>query len=264
MEIVVLIKPVPEAETRLRPDRGGAELDPAGVKFVLAGYDESAVEQALLLKESAPGTTIRAVSLGPLARSEEVLRAALALGVDHATSVEEPPGVAHDPVQVARMLAFVVSRYSYSLLLGGKQSGDEGSGCVPSAVAEFLGVPDFGSVTDLKWDPIAGRFTFRQSLERTVLSVEAPPPVMIGLQQAWNDPRTAKLPMILRSRKAPIDRVPRAEVEALLARHPRPAVRAVSFRLPPPRMGARMIEYSSPQDAARKLVRLLTEEAKVL
>jgi electron transfer flavoprotein beta subunit len=264
MEIVVLIKPVPEAEARLRPDRSGAELDPEGVKFVLAGYDESAVEQALLMKESVPSTTIRAVSMGPLVRAEEVLRAALALGVDHATSVEEPAGVAHDPVRVARVLASVVARYPYALVIAGKQSLDEGSGCVPSAVAECLGIADFGSVVDLKWDPAAAQFTFRLSLERTLVSVATPPPVMIGLQQAWNDPRTAKLPMILRSRKTPIERISRAEVDAVLTRSSRTAVRSVSFRLPAPRTGARMIEYTSPEEAAQKLVRLLSEEAKVL
>jgi electron transfer flavoprotein beta subunit len=264
MEIVVLVKPVPEAEARLRPNAAGSELDPEGVKFVLAGYDESAVEQALLLRESIPGTTIRAVSLGPLPRSEEVLRAALALGVDHATAIEPPEGIAHDPVQVARALALVVSRSPNSLVLAGKQSLDEGSGAVPSALAELLGIADFGSVSDLRWAPADGQFTFHQTLEGSVRTLRAPLPVVIGLQQAWNDPRTAKLPMILKSRKTPVERVLRAEVEAALAPTARPAVHSVAFRLPPARTGARMIEYQTPEEAAEKLVKLLAEEAKVL
>ena len=47
MEIAVLVKPVPEAETRLRVRAAGDGLDPDGVKWVLAGYDESAVEPPL-------------------------------------------------------------------------------------------------------------------------------------------------------------------------------------------------------------------------
>ncbi len=234
MEIVVLIKPVPEPEARLRADASGAELDADGVKFVLAGYDESAVEQALLLKEAAPGTTVRAIALGPVARAEEVVRAALALGVDHGMVVEAPPGTAHDPIRTARALALAVGRHSPGLILAGKQSLDEGSGTVPSAVAELLELPDFGSVADLRWAAIEGRFRFQQSLEGAVRNVSAPPPVVIGLQQAWNDPRTAKLPMILKSRKAPIDRIPAAEVEAALSQSDRPAVRGTAFRLPRP------------------------------
>ncbi|EQD28645.1 Electron transfer flavoprotein alpha/beta-subunit, partial [mine drainage metagenome] len=48
MEIAVCVKPVPDPETRLRPGPDQRTLDVEGVKFVLAGYDESAVEQALL------------------------------------------------------------------------------------------------------------------------------------------------------------------------------------------------------------------------
>ncbi|HTP55918.1 MAG TPA: hypothetical protein VML53_04530, partial [Thermoplasmata archaeon] len=74
--------------------------------------------------------------------------------------------------------------------------------------------------------------------------------------QAWNDPRTAKLPAILRSRKAPIAKTAAAPGAT-------PTAVGERFELPAPRAGAKMIEFSSPQDAAEKLVRLLREEAKV-
>ncbi|MCI4362663.1 MAG: electron transfer flavoprotein subunit beta, partial [Thermoplasmata archaeon] len=88
-------------------------------------------------------------------------------------------------------------------------------------------------------------------------------PALVALQQAWNDPRTAKLPNILKSRKAPIERIPAAEVAAAMAPSMPTLARRVAFRLPPPRTGAKMIEYSTPEDAAQKLVRILREEAKV-
>jgi electron transfer flavoprotein alpha/beta subunit len=44
MDLLVLIKPVPDPETRLRPNSAGTSLDTEGVKWVLTGYDESAVE----------------------------------------------------------------------------------------------------------------------------------------------------------------------------------------------------------------------------
>ncbi|HEV2520500.1 MAG TPA: electron transfer flavoprotein subunit beta/FixA family protein [Thermoplasmata archaeon] len=264
MDFAVLIKPVPEAEARLRPDRAGQDLDADGVKFVLAGYDESAVEQALLLRDSIPGATVRAISLGPVARCEEVLRSAIALGVDAATSLDAPPELAFDPVRLATGLTLALTRHPAALVLTGKQSLDEGSGCLSSAVAELLGLPDYGSVTDLRWDAPLGRFTLRQIVEGEVRSITIAPPVLIGLQQAWNDPRTAKLPMILKSRKAAIERIARAELEAALAKSARPPVRTVAFQLPPPRTGAQMIEYRTPEEAAEKLVQRLSEEAKVL
>jgi electron transfer flavoprotein beta subunit len=258
MDIVVCVKPVPEADTRLRATADGRSLDPENVKFVLAGYDESAVEQALLLKEANPGSKVRVVSCGPPPRTEEVLRASIALGCDEAIWVESTADAVADPVAVARALGAAVQGIPHDLVLCGKQSGDDESGLVAAALGELLGVPDFGYVTDLRWDPASSRFKFQRSAEAGPELWEAPAPCVIGLQQAWNDPRTAKLPAILRSRKAPITHllagpadpgVPRSEPER--------------FELPAPRTGARMIEYKTPEEAAANLVKILREEAKV-
>ena len=258
MEIVVCVKPVPEADTRLRASPDGTGLDPEAVKFVLAGYDESAVEQALLLKESIAGSQVHAISCGPAPRTEEVLRAAIALGCDLATWVESPAGASVDPLSSARALAAAIRGVPHDLVLCGKQAGDDESGLVGAALGELLGVPDFGYVVDLRWDAATSRFRFQRATEAGQESWETPLPCVIGLQQAWNDPRTAKLPAILKSRKAPIAKVPFPSVADGTAK-------SVSerFELPPPRTGARLIEYKTPEEAAQKLVRILREEAKV-
>lgn len=257
MEIVVCLKPVPEAETRLRVAPGGQTFDSEGVKFVLAGYDESALEQALLLKESIPGSKVHAVSYGPAPRTEEVLRAAVALGADLATWIESPAATTADPVTAARALADAIASVPHDLVLCGKQAGDDEAGLVPSALGELLAVPDFGSVVDLRWDPGLARLKFLRSTEAGGERWEAPTPCVIGLQQAWNDPRTARLPNILRSRKAPITKRPTEPPPQV------PLSAPETFDLPPPRTGARMIEYTTPEEAAQKLVRILREEAKV-
>ncbi|HKV90476.1 MAG TPA: electron transfer flavoprotein subunit beta, partial [Thermoplasmata archaeon] len=151
MEIAVLVKPVPDAETRLRPDAAGLDLDPAGVKWILAGYDESAVEQALLLKEAAPGTIVRAIAYGPAPRAEEVLRSAIALGCDTASCVEAPSGVPTDPLAVARALALALGKHPASLVLCGKQAGDDEAGLVGAALAEVLGLPDHDVAVNVRW-----------------------------------------------------------------------------------------------------------------
>jgi electron transfer flavoprotein beta subunit len=263
VEIAVLVKPVPDAETRLRPDAKGLGLDPEGVKWVLAGYDESAVEQALLLKESAPGTTVRAVSYGPIAKAEEVLRAALALGCDAATSLEAPADAPTDPVSVARALAVALAKHPAQLVLLGKQAGDDEAGIAGPAVAELLQLADIGVATNVRWDGGTAGLTLERSVEGGLEKVRTPLPVVLALQQAWNDPRTAKLPNILKSRKAPIERIAAAEVAAAIAPSGAQAARRLAFRLPPARTGAKMIEYKTPEEAAEKLVRILREEAKV-
>jgi electron transfer flavoprotein beta subunit len=258
VEIVVCVKPVPEAETRLRVAPNGTTYDAEGVKFLLAGYDESAVEQALLLKQSVPGTKVRAVAFGPAPRTEEVLRAAIALGCDAATWVEGPDEPSPDPLTAARALARAIAPLPHDLVLCGKQAGDDESGLVAAALGELLGVPDFGFVVDLRWDAGRSCLTFRRVTEAGEERWETPVPVVVGLQQAWNDPRTAKLPAILKSRKAEITKVPWTPLVGDLARSV-----PEKFELPPPRSGAKLIEYKTPNEAAEKLVRALREEAKV-
>jgi electron transfer flavoprotein beta subunit len=262
VRIAVLIKPVPEAESRLRPSVDATRLDPEGVKFVLAGYDESAVEQALLLKEAVAGSTIRAIAFGPH-RCEESLRAALALGVDQATFVEGPPDVSDDPLLAARALADTLARTPADLILVGKHAGDDEEGLVGPALGEILGVPDFGGVVDLRPEPGGTAVTFQRMTEGSAERWRTLLPCVIALQQAWNDPRTAKLPNILKSRKMPIERVGWTDLAARLGEGSRPSSSSEKFALPPPRKGARMIEYKTPEDAAAQLVKLLREEAKV-
>jgi electron transfer flavoprotein beta subunit len=256
VEIVVCVKPVPEAETRLRVAANGQTLDAEGVKFVLAGYDESALEQGLLLKEAVPGSKVHAVSYGPGPRTEEVLRAAIALGADQATWVDGPAGPGTDPIVAARAIAAALQGSAHDLVLCGKQAGDDEASVFPSALAERLGLPELGSVADLRWDAGAQRFTFLRTTEAGMERWDAPTPLVIGLQQAWNDPRTAKLPNILKSRKAPI-----AKRTAEPGGSPPSA--PTGFALPAPRTGARLIEYKTPEEAAQKLVKILREDAKV-
>lgn len=257
MEIVVCVKPVPESETRLRVAVDGTRLDAEGVKFVLAGYDESAVEQALLLKESIPGSRVHAVSLGPSPRAEEILRASIALGCDQATRVDAGTLAIDDPIVAARALAAAIAPLPHDLVLCGKQAGDDEAGLVAPALGALLNVPDFGYVVDLRWDAAHGRLRFRRVAESGEEVWEAPLPCVIGLQQAWNDPRTAKLPAILKSRKAPI-----AKATAPAPTGPERSL-AERFELPVARTGAKIIEYKTPEEAAQKLVRILREEAKV-
>ncbi|MGI0131754.1 MAG: electron transfer flavoprotein subunit beta/FixA family protein [Thermoplasmata archaeon] len=263
MEIVVTIKPVPEGESRLRPNSAGTALDPEGIKWVLAGYDESAVEQAILLKESVPGSRVHAVAFGPAPRTEEVLRYALSLGSDTATWVERPRDLAADAILAARAIAPVVRRLAPQLVLTGKHAGDDEAGLFGAALAELLDLPDAGCVVNLRVDASGGGFTFERAIEGGLEKATAPAPLVVGLQQAWSDPRTPKLPNILKSRKAPIERVPWTDTSTALADASTPALRPVGFALPAARTGARMIDYATPKEAADKLVRLLREEAKV-
>ena len=73
MDIVVLLKQVPDTETVIRIASDGKSIDPTGIKWVINPYDEYAVEAALRLKDSQ-AATVTILSLGPQ-RTVESIRA---------------------------------------------------------------------------------------------------------------------------------------------------------------------------------------------
>lgn len=263
MEAVVCIKPVPEADSRLRVAPSGATYDPEGLRYTLnSTYDEAAVEEALRLKEAGAIEKVHVVSLGP-ARAEEGVRYALAMGADDGLLLETGPGDAFDPGATANLLAGVIQTGPHDLVLAGRRAGDDETGMVGSALGEHLGIPSFAFVTGISVEGPSGSLRLRRFTEagEEVLSVSLP--VVVSLLKGAQDPRTPTLPNILKARRKPLVRQPLSEV---LARLPAPPVRSlpVRFDLPPPRTGARLVEYQNPSEAAEKLVRLLREEAKVL
>ena len=61
MEIVVLVKQVPDTESMIAIADDGVSIKTADIKWIMNPYDEIAVEQALELKENL-GATVTAVS----------------------------------------------------------------------------------------------------------------------------------------------------------------------------------------------------------
>ena len=84
MKIVVLVKSVPDTESKIKITADGSGIETQGLKFVMNPYDEYAVEEAIRIRERLKDdTTVVAISLGP-DRVVEVLRTALAMGADDA------------------------------------------------------------------------------------------------------------------------------------------------------------------------------------
>ena len=58
MEIVVLVKQVPDTESMIAIADDGVSIKTADIKWIMNPYDEIAVEQALQYKEAQGGTVL--------------------------------------------------------------------------------------------------------------------------------------------------------------------------------------------------------------
>jgi len=247
MNILVCISQVPDTTTKITVADTGNSINPQGVKFILNPYDEYTIEEGLQLREKLGGT-VTAITVGN-ASSQEILRTALAMGVDEAVHILSE---SNDAFSVANDIVDAAKALSVDLILFGRQSIDFDSFQMASTVAGLIEQPIVTMVSSLT---ISGTSV---SVERDVEGgkevVETSLPCVISVQKGINSPRYPKLPDIMKAKKRTI--IERSSVNAS------PRVSTVSIELPSSKR-AGIILGDTDADIS-ELVRLLHEESKVI
>ncbi|MDH3217311.1 MAG: electron transfer flavoprotein subunit beta/FixA family protein [Candidatus Krumholzibacteria bacterium] len=265
MKIGVLVKNVPDTETKIRLTADKQGIETQGVKYVMNTYDEFAVEEALKIRERLQdGTTVTAITLGP-ERVVETLRTALAMGADEAIHVDDPAFEGGDSLTNARIIARVVEPMGLDLILGGKQGIDYDAAQTCSALAEALGTAQALIAVELKWSEDNQSLEVRRRIEGGDEIVHVKLPAVISCEKGLNEPRYASLPGIMKAKKKEIKKVDltgvgldSAEVGASGS-----ATRVVGYSPLSERPECRILE-GEPVEIVKELVRALREDAKVL
>src|ERR1700754_3183891 len=136
MKVLVPVKRVIDFNVKPRVKMDGTGVDLANVKMSMNPFDEISVEEAIRLKEKGVATEIVAVSIG-VAKAEETLRTALAMGADRAILVETDDQV--EPLAVAKILKGVADAEKPGLIIVGKQAIDDDSNQTGQMLAALLG-----------------------------------------------------------------------------------------------------------------------------
>jgi electron transfer flavoprotein beta subunit len=259
VNIIVLVKQVPDTESLLAVDTATATVDTENVKWIINPYDEYAIEEALRIKEKNGEGSVTALAVGP-SRCESALRTALAMGADEAVLIDDPAVEGSDALSTARVLAAAAKAIPHDLIIAGMRAVDDDSYQVPAAVAEFLDMAQISFV--VKQEIANGRITCDQLVDGGILVVDAALPVLLTTQRGLNDPRYASLPNIMKAKKKPLAKKTLADF-GLAADQVGPACARVSIEslaLPPERKAGRIIDADTPADKAAELVRLLKAE----
>jgi electron transfer flavoprotein beta subunit len=259
VNIIVLVKQVPDTATQIQ-DRvrdGGIDLD--GVTWVANPYDEFAVEEALRLKEKH-GATVTLVSLGP-DRVDSALKDMLALGADEAVHVKDSSFEGLDARGTAVVLAAAVGRLPHDMIWTGWKGVDNDEGLVPLYLAKELGVPYVSAVQEFAVD--GSKATVSRDIEGARETLDVALPAIFGAQKGLNEVRYASLKGIMAVKRKQIPTWDAAELGIDAASLPAGDVEVVAIEPPPGRAAGRIIE-GTPQEAASELARLLREEAKVI
>ena len=252
MQVVVLVKQVADTAARIKL-QGERDIDRQSASLIVNPYDEMAIEEALRIREKVGGTVV-AVTLGE-AKAEEALRTALAMGVDEAARVTAQTS---DPLTTARALARAVQELGADVVVAGRSAADDEQGQVGALLATVLDWPCVTEVTKLEIGPEGG--TAEREVEGGGVQVlEFSLPIVLTAQEGLNTPRYASLPGIMKAKRKEIRQI---AVDASAVGEP--VLETVALELPPERSQGRMIADLGPVEAAKELVRVLHEEAKLI
>ena len=262
MKLVIIVKEVPDTETKILLQDGKPNL--SGAKMVINPYDEYAIEEALQIAERTPESTTTAVMIANSPDSRKTLVNALALGVDDAVLIQDEALVAAGPLECAQVLGAAVNELNPDLILAGRQGVDYDWGLVPIALAETLGVGHVGLVSKLELGD--GTFTAVSEGDDGTQTFEGKLPAVITTDKSLNEPRYASLKNIMKAKKKPI-----AEKDlAALGLDPAAVgasaskVSMLECEYPPQKQAGRIIEGETVEEKVRELLTALRNEAKVI
>jgi electron transfer flavoprotein beta subunit len=262
MNSIVCLKEVPDTETRIQVQDG--QVVEEGIQYVVNPYDEFALEEALKWQEEEGGK-VTLVSLGPERARESILKG-LAMGADEVYHLSDPAFLGGDAYATARALAAAIERLGeYDVIFCGKQAVDEDNAAVGIMVAELLDLPHVSVVSELTLDAGNGAGQAKRDIEGGKEVVEFPLPAVITTQKGLNEPRYPSFRGIRQARKKPFNEWTVGDVglEAGEVGTAGAKVQIVEVTPPPERPPGRIVE-GEPEEAAREVVHLLRDEAKVI
>jgi electron transfer flavoprotein beta subunit len=202
MNIVVLIKQVPDTYSERKLKGSDGTLDRDATDSVLDEINERAVEAALQLKEAGDGSEVTVVTMGP-ARASDAIRKALSMGADRAVHLSDEALAGSCAVQTARALAKVIGTVEgVDLVLAGNEASDGRGGAVPAMVADVLGLP---ALTHAREVSVSGStVTVKRETDDGVTYLSAELPAVVSVNEKINEPRYPSFKGIMAAKKKPV------------------------------------------------------------
>lgn len=256
MNILVCIKQVPQKDATLKLNDAGTWIR-EDIPYEVNEPDAYALEEALRQKEKHGGEVV-VITAGP-ARSQQILREALAKGADKAIHLMHDSFANMDAVSTARAIAAAIEDESFDMVFTGLQSDDFGFAQTGVLLAEILGWPHATIIigiekTDagvrLKRELEAGQFQF----------MDMPLPCVLTIQSGINKLRYATLMGIKRAKTKPLKQLTLADVQEKMGM----SLQKIERLYVPVKQKKTEMLQGTPAEVAKSLVEKLRNEAHVI
>ena len=249
MKILTAIKRVLDYHVKVRgkTDLTGVEL--TNLKMSMNPFDEIAVEEGVRLRESGVAQELIVVSIGPLV-AQDILRSALALGADRALLIQTDE--TFEPLNIAKILKWVVEREQPDLVLMGKQAIDNDCNQTGQMLSALMEWPQGTFISQLI--PESKTIQVIREVDGGHETLEMALPAVVTTDLRLNIPRYPKLPNIMKAKQKPLEIVSLESLGLTLKSHQK------ILKVRPPQVRQAGIKVKDVPD----LVRYLHEQAKVI
>jgi electron transfer flavoprotein beta subunit len=212
MNIVVLVKLVPDLVEELEIDASGNSLDTTFMRQIINEPDEHALEQALLLKEGI-GAQVTVIGLG-MEGMDDVLFTAAAKGADRQVRLSPTAGGSTNNHALARAYASVLGEIKPDLVLTGVQAHNDLDGALGPILAQLLDWPYVGYLSGISVGE--GRCTIRKEFAGGLIGeLEVELPAVLGIQAAESPPRYVAVSKVRQAMKTvSLDDLPAPALDA--------------------------------------------------
>jgi electron transfer flavoprotein beta subunit len=202
VNIVVLVKQVPDTWAERKLSDSDKTLDRASVDVVMNEIDEYAVEEALKIKEtSGDDSTVTILTMGP-ERAVETIRKALSMGADKAVHLTDEALHGSCALQTSYALAKVLETLEYDLVICGSESTDARLSIMAPLLAERLGRPQLSGARKVTVGD--GTARIERQTEHGYDVVEAALPAIVSVVEKINEPRYPSFKGIMAAKKKPL------------------------------------------------------------
>jgi electron transfer flavoprotein beta subunit len=199
MNIVALVKLVPDLVEEITVDASGTALDTAYLRLIINESDDHSLEQSILLKERGEANV--SVIAPDMEGADDVLYAAAAKGVDKLIKLcgDFADGVNNHAL--ARAAAPIIKELNPDLILTGVQANNDLDGPVGPLLAEYLGMPYVGYVAGVT--VTGGKASVSKEYPGGLTAkMEVALPAVIGIQAAEQPPRYVAVSKVRQAMKS--------------------------------------------------------------
>lgn len=202
MNIVVLVKQVPDTYSERKLSDADSTLDRDSADAVLDEINEKAVEQALQIKEAGEAE-VTVICVGP-DRATDAIRKALSMGADKAIHVSDESLHGSDVLSTAKVIAAAIGQTgSPDLVIAGNEATDGRAGAVPAMIAELLDLPQVTHAREVSVEGQAVKAT--RETDEGITYLEAPLPAVVSVAEKINEPRYPSFKGIMAAKKKQVD-----------------------------------------------------------